>query len=320
MKLFRRKRRSGPKRIGLALGSGAARGAAHLGVLRALEEQGVRVEVVAGTSIGAIVGAAYACGHWKAMAKAAVALSRSDVLPFLTDIRFRGGGLLDGGKVVRYLEQFMDRTPIEDLPVRYAAVATDLASGEAVVFTRGALMEAVRASMAIPGVFRPVVSGDRILVDGALADPVPVRIARELGADTVIAVDLNHDPMGSRARAARREEAADEVEVQARKQRRAERPAVVRFMRQRWDAAMEPFRREDDDPKAPNLFAVLVDALRIMETRVGDAMLEAHPPDVLIRPDVAYLGSEEFHRGGEAERAGYDAARLALRGAGLGRG
>ncbi len=297
-----------PGTIGLALGGGAARGWAHLGVLRAMDELGVRADVVAGTSIGAIVGAAYACGHWREFVELATTLTRQHMLPFLTDLSFSGSGMLNGDKAIHYLTRFLDDVAIEDLPIPYAAVATDLTNGDEVVLTRGSLLKAVRASMSIPGIFKPVILNDRVLVDGELVNPIPVYVARSLGADFVLAVDINHDPMGSRERAEQRQRDRDEEQTTD-----GEKRTVLERVQDRLEPSLQKLMGRNDAPRAPGMLSVIADSLLIMETRVGDALLAAHPADLLIQPDVAYIQAEEFHRGEEAVMAGYVAAKQALR-------
>lgn len=182
-------------KIGLALGSGGARGWAHVGVLRALREMGIVPDVVAGASIGALVGAVWAAGRFEAFEREIGALNLLALSRFFVEPRFWVQGIYSGKTVMRWLERpdlLGDRT-FADLPIPFAAVATDFYREEAVTLREGKLSEAVRASISIPGVFDPVSREGRILVDGGLTDPVPVAAARALGAEVVIAVDLNGD-------------------------------------------------------------------------------------------------------------------------------
>ncbi|HVC11809.1 MAG TPA: patatin-like phospholipase family protein, partial [Burkholderiales bacterium] len=181
-------------RIGLVLGSGSARGWAHVGVIRALEEAGIRPDLVCGTSIGALVGAAYAAGELDRFEQWVLGMGFKDVLA-LMDVRL-GGGMLKGERLMEFLRRnFVDR-PIEELPMPFAAVATALQTGAEVWLRSGSTVEAVRASIALPALFTPVVQEGRILVDGGLVNPVPVSLARAMGAEIVIAVDLSSDIVG----------------------------------------------------------------------------------------------------------------------------
>src|SRR5246500_4021943 len=178
--------------IGLALGGGAARGFAHIGIVRTLIAHGIVPNVVVGTSIGAVVGGAYAAGHLDTLEEWARSLQRRNILGYL-DIRLNGSGLIGGDKLASQLEAAMGQTLIEDLPLKFATVATEVRTGHEIWLTHGRMVDAMRASYALPGIFSPVMVGDRWLVDGALVNPVPVSAARALGAEIVIAANLSSD-------------------------------------------------------------------------------------------------------------------------------
>ncbi len=182
-------------RIGLALGGGAARGFAHVGVIMVLEQAGIVPDAVSGTSAGAVVGAIYSAGYRSAdLLRIAGQLAESDVRDFALPDR----GFVRGERLQAFVNRAVQDRPIEKLNLRFAAVATDLQSGEAVVYRRGDTGLSVRASSAVPGVFQPVLIGDRQLVDGGLTHPIPVRAARALGAEVVIAVDISSQPQHAR--------------------------------------------------------------------------------------------------------------------------
>src|SRR5579862_8227646 len=178
--------------IGLALGGGAARGFAHIGVMRTLLAHGIVPNIVVGTSIGAVVGGSYAAGHLDTLEEWARSLQVRNILGYL-DIRLNGSGLIGGEKLAAKLEASLGQTLIEDLPVKFASVGTEVRTGHEIWLTHGRLVEAMRASYALPGIFAPVLIGDRWLVDGALVNPVPVSAARALGAEIVIAANLSSD-------------------------------------------------------------------------------------------------------------------------------
>src|SRR6185312_13601323 len=178
--------------IGLALGGGAARGFAHIGIIRTLVAHGIIPNVVVGTSIGAVVGGAYASGHLDAVEEWARSLQPRSVLSYL-DIRLNGSGLIGGAKLAAEIEAAMGPILIEDLPMKFATVATEVRTGHEIWLTHGPMVDAMRASYALPGIFSPVLVGDRWLVDGALVNPVPVSAARALGAEIVIAANLSSD-------------------------------------------------------------------------------------------------------------------------------
>ena len=180
-----------PLRIGLALGGGAARGFAHIGVIKALEAQGIVADVVAGTSAGSLVGALYAAGNnGFELHRLALAMDESTITDWMLPLR----GVFRGEALQGYVNRIVGNRPIEKLGKPFGAVATDLKSGEAIVFQRGNVGMAVRASSSVPGLFQPVTINGREYVDGGLVSPVPVKAARGLGADFVIAVDLSPDP------------------------------------------------------------------------------------------------------------------------------
>lgn len=182
-------------RIGLALGGGAARGWAHIGVLRALEKAGIRPDVIAGTSMGALAGGTWAAGRLDQLEELARSMTKRRMFGFM-DWRLGGNGLISGGRLAKLLELNFGESSIEDLPLKYAAIATELSSGHEIWLTRGSLIQAMRASYALPGIFTPIRIGGRWLVDGALVNPIPVSAARALGARVVIAVNLHADVFG----------------------------------------------------------------------------------------------------------------------------
>jgi NTE family protein len=188
----------GPTRrpmIGLALGGGAARGFAHIGILRTLLAHGIVPDVIVGTSIGAAVAGAYVSDHLDTFETWARGLKPRNVFGYL-DIQLNGSGLIGGARLAAELEQSLGKRLIEQLPTKFAAIATEITTGHEIWLTHGRLVDAVRASYALPGIFSPVMIGDRWLVDGALVNPVPISAARALGAEIVIAVNLNADNFG----------------------------------------------------------------------------------------------------------------------------
>jgi NTE family protein len=183
-----------PPRLGLALGGGAARGFAHIGVIEVLEENGIRPDFVTGTSAGSLVAAMYASGkNGQQLATLAVSMDESAI----TDWSFPGRGLIRGEALANYVRQTTGNVPLERMKIPLGIVATDLDSGKGIVFRRGDVGTAVRASSAVPAVFQPVRIGTHEYVDGGLSSPVPVRAAREMGADVVVAVDISQAPEGA---------------------------------------------------------------------------------------------------------------------------
>lgn len=297
----------GPRvpRIGLALGGGAARGWSHIGVIEALEEAGIPIGIVSGCSIGAVVGGCHAAGELGALTEFARSLTKRRVMGLL-DLRL-GSGLIAGDRLRQRLERDLGDRRIEALPVRFASVATELGTGHEVWLTRGSLVDAVRASYALPGIFPPVRLGARLLMDGTLVNPVPVRLARAMGAEVVICVNLNCDP---RVR-------GTIVEPEAAELVRAEPATLVTKPRRRWPslrgirggARLESLPRQRS---APGLARVMLDAFNITQDRISRARLDIDPPDLTISPQLAGMGLFEFHRAAEAIDLGRQAARAAL--------
>jgi len=182
-------------KIGLALGGGAARGFAHIGVIKALESQGIVPDIVVGTSAGSLVGALYAAGNnGFALHRMALEMDEATISDWSVPLFAKASGVLKGEALQNYVSKAVNNLPIEKLRIPFGAVATDLRNGQPILFRRGNTGTAVRASSAVPSVFQPVKIGDRFYVDGGLVSPVPVRFAREMGADFVIAVNISAQP------------------------------------------------------------------------------------------------------------------------------
>ncbi|HUZ72449.1 MAG TPA: patatin-like phospholipase family protein [Stellaceae bacterium] len=281
-------------RIGIALGSGSARGWAHIGVLRRLEAAGIVPAVVCGTSMGAIVGGLYAAGRIVELEAWAKKLTRLRMSRHF-DFQFGSGGIIAGRRITAVLAQGYGDTLIENLPCAFACVATDVDSGHEVWLRSGRLAEAVRASYAIPGVFPPVARHDRWLVDGGLVNPVPVSLCRALGADVTIAVDLRADRFGP--------EPGDDGETEL-----AGRGGPVRDSSGR-GFVRSYFKRRHGGLSA---FGVLTRSLTIIQDRIAKTRLAEDPPEVTIRPGVRTIGALEFYRAADGIAAGADAAEQAL--------
>lgn len=275
-------------RVGLALGSGSARGWAHIGVIHALEEAGIRPDLVCGTSIGALVGAAYAAGELERLESWALGLQIGDVLG-LADVSL-SAGLLKGDRLMQFFHSnFADR-PLEQLGVSFAAVATSLQTGAEVWLRSGSTLDAVRASIALPGIFTPVRLEGSLLVDGGLANPIPVSLARAMGADVVIAVDLGSDILGRRFRTA----AAPEVP--------ASLPQWILKLRENL-GALAP-EKSSEEPPMPSMMDVLSTCLDIVLVRIARSRMAGDPPEVLVAPRLARLRLLDFHRAKEAIEEG----------------
>jgi NTE family protein len=292
-------------RIGLALGSGAARGWAHIGVIRALEAAGVKPDVICGTSIGALVGGVHLAGKLDVLEQWARDLTRLKVMSYL-DFQMARGGLISGNRLTENIARHLGGLRIEDLPSPFATIVTDLASGHEVWIRDGNLVEALRISISLPGIFAPARREGRWLVDGALINPVPVSVCRALGAHIVIAVNLHSDLIG-RARASspdpQREGGIDlQAELAAME---AATGRTSRFT----SILQRVFGRSGD---VPSMFAVMVQSLNIMLDRVARSRLAGEPPDVLVLPRLGHIGLMEFERADEAITEGMNAVNRAL--------
>jgi NTE family protein len=289
--------------IGLALGGGAARGFAHIGVLRTLVAHGIVPDVIVGTSIGAVVGGCYAARQLDTLETWARKLTVRSVLGNL-DISLSGSGLIRGAHLAGQLETALSDTRIDELPIRFAAIATEFNTGHEIWLTRGRLAEALRASYALPGIFPPVLIGGRWLVDGALVNPVPVSAARALGARLVIAVNLNADLFGRGTIIASHGSDDSDKEAQA-----APKPNGFRsiFTRDRFLRRQLIGRRG-----RPGIPTVMVEAFNVMQDRITRARLAGDPPDVLISPRLGQIGWFDFHRAGEAVGIGAEVTEKSL--------
>lgn len=288
--------------IGLALGGGAARGFAHIGVIRTLEAHGIVPDVIVGTSIGAVVGGCYAAKEMDNLDNWARTLTVRGVLGYL-DISLSGSGLIGGGHLAAQLEAGLKESRVEDLPLRFAAIATEFNTGHEIWLTRGRLSDALRASYSLPGIFPPVLIGGRWLVDGALVNPVPVSAARALGARLVIAVNLNSDLFGRGTIIA--SHGPDENDI-------APEPPKTNGFRRMFSGERSLRRQFFGRRGRPGLPTVMVEAFNVMQDRITRARLAGDPPDVLISPRLGGIGWFDFHRATDAVDIGNEATTKAL--------
>jgi NTE family protein len=296
--------------IGLALGGGAARGFAHIGIVRALIAHGIVPDVVVGTSIGAVVGGAYAAGHLDTLEEWARSLQPRNILGYL-DIRLNGSGLIGGNKLAAQLEAAMGQTLIEDLPVKFATVATEVRTGHEIWLTHGRMVDAMRASYALPGIFSPVLVGDRWLVDGALVNPVPVSAARAFGAEIVIAANLSSDVFTHSTTIYSHGSAAEVSGADALTP--AIKPAPAKRGFGKFFSPERTMKREFfGGGGRPGISTVMVDAFNIMQDRITRARLAGDPPDMLISPRVGQIGWFDFHRADDLIAHGARAAERAI--------
>jgi NTE family protein len=293
----------GDHKIGLALGAGSARGWAHIGVLRALAAAGIFPDIVAGTSVGALVGGCYVAGELDALEEFARSLTRRRILGFL-DFNFSGSGLIHGQRLREVLEARLRDMTIETLSKRFVAVATEIGSGHETWLSRGRLADAMRASYAMPGIFKPVSIDGRWLFDGALVNPIPVSVCRALGARYVIAVnvnteagygtvvtDLNALPVAALP-------PPEDKGLLARNGR-----AVKKLLQRQLFGEMD---------NGPGISTVMVQAFNIVQDRIARSRLAGDPPDIMIAPPLPSVGLFDFHRAEEMIAFGIEAAERAI--------
>jgi len=300
------------KTVGLALGSGAARGLSYIGVLKALEESGIRIDILAGTSIGALIGALFTSGvpvnrmedvacslNWRSLAR-------------LLDPTIPTSGLIDGKKVARFIDDLLPVKSFEELERPFAVTATDVESGELVIIKQGNLLEAIQAAIAFPGIFTPVRFGDRFLVDGGLSAPVPTNIVRDMGADLIIGACAIPDVEKKYT------ETFTPVSAQ---QSRASRfienfnsEWIENRFREVWQG--QNSKNQSMPPpsirKPPGIFKVFAQSIAIMENQINSLRMQQDQIDLLIKPDLNNITMLEFHRAEECISAGRMATLSAL--------
>jgi NTE family protein len=284
------------RRIGLALGSGLARGWAHIGAIRALKKLGFEFDVIAGCSVGALAGGCYLSGRLDALEDWARSLTKRKIVGYL-DMRIGSGGLIGGARLAEEMRKHLGTCRVEEFPMPFAAMATDLLTGHEIWLQQGDLVEAMRASFALPGIFPPVKIENRWLADGALVCPLPIAACRALGADMVIAVNLNADLIGkARHKNTGFAKAAgfDMLDLLEETGQHAKLSIMDRLTR-------AIFRRNYD---GPSVFGVMTSSLNIMQDRITRSRLAGDPPDVHITPRLGHFGLLEFDRADEAIKEG----------------
>jgi len=279
-------------KIALALGSGSARGWAHIGVINALSKIDIKPDIVCGTSIGALVGSMYATGQLETLEKWILKLDKTEIIKYLDIGLLSGGGFVEGQSLIEFFRNHMGDHNIEELDTQFACIATDLETGLEKWLQSGSILDAVRASMALPGLFTPVHKDQHWLVDGGLVNPVPISACRALGADKVIAVNLNGDIVGKHLQTKEEKSLFDTL---------TERSLVSEFTEHVKGSFPQWF---EDKPKEPGLFDVLASSINIMQDRITRSRMAGDPADVLLSPKLAHIGLMEFDRADESIKAG----------------
>jgi len=299
---------SNGRKLGIVLGAGIGRGWAHIGVLQGLTELGIKPDIVCGCSIGGLVGASYVTGHLETLANLATSLTWRRVLTYM-DVSFAGGGLIEGRWIIKFFEDNVEDIAIERARPTYGAVATELHTGRETWLTSGSIIDAVRASIAVPGLLTPIRLRGQWLVDGALVNPLPVSLCRALGADVILGVSMNGD-LVSRPQSFFAEEPLEAKQMTSQSE----------WLR--WLAHGLPRGMTDESGKAnrnetkaerdrPGYAEVVGESFFIVQDFVSRVRLAADPVDLLIAPNVEHIGVMEFHRADEAIEAGRKAVTSA---------
>lgn len=288
-------------KVGLALGSGAARGWAHIGILNALQKAGIKADIVVGTSIGALVGAAYLSGHIKPLESWLADLNRLETARFFR-LPAASNGLVNKDRFQKFLTEYVaaEDLQIADLPAAYATVATHLHSGREIWNTEGNVLEAVWSSISLPGLFPAIKQKDRWLIDGGLVNPVPISVCRALGADIVIAVNLNGDILGKHLQMSVPDNDFENPTLANR---------ITDFV-SNYTGNLFNGNNKDDD--APNIFDAIAASVNITQDRITRSRMAGDPPEILLQPRLANIGLLEFYRANEAIEAGERAVQKAL--------
>lgn len=294
----------GIRGVGLVLGGGMAKGFAHIGVIKVLKQHGITPSIVAGTSIGAVVGGCYLAGKLNDFTDWALSLNRYKVFSYL-DFRVRSAGLISGNKLLNLMNEHLEGITIEQLPHPFVAIAADIRTGHEVWLRQGSLIDSMRASFALPGVFPPVELNHRYLVDGALVNPVPVSICQALGARMTIAIDLNADLIGKAAPQGENYQKVAGFDVFNDEDVSPEQRSRFNFS----NFSKRLFSREES---SPSLFGVMVSGLNIIQDRLTRSRLAGDPPDIHIKPEIGHIGMLEFEKAEELIALGEEAALKAL--------
>jgi NTE family protein len=285
----------GLKKLGLALGSGSARGWAHIGVIQCLQEADIHIDIVCGTSVGALVGGALAGNFMAGLEKMVRSLAWPDIIGFM-DLLFLRSGFIEGEKITNHFRENFSNANIEELAIPFAAVATDIMTGREIWLQEGSLMDAVRASISMPGIFTPCKYKDYWLVDGGLVNPVPVSLCRAMGADVVLAVNLNSDLIGLPRYINRGKQ--NNTNSNAGK--------FTGFLSKTFLPAGNKTKQkilEDEH----SIFNVIAASVNIMQDRMTKQRLAGDPPDMLISPRLSQISLLEFNRAAEAIEEGHKA-------------
>ena len=296
------------KKVGLAFGSGSARGWAHIGAIEAIEEAGIPIHCIAGTSIGSFVGAVYATGDLQSLKDFALQMDWKKVMSYF-DVVFPKSGFMDGKKVHELFSIHTDAKTFDDFKIPISMIATNLRTGKKVIINSGNIIEGIRASVSVPGIFTPVKRGNEWLVDGGLVDPIPVSVVKEMGADFVIAVDLNSDIVSPEQKKLRKVE-KNPIPLK-------QRHEIIQRISNQYNNAEKAVKSQmnkmfSSSEKTPNIIDVMGTSIGIMQTQISRINLAMDPPDILIQPRLGDLRMFDFDQAERSIKEGYDQTKIQL--------
>jgi NTE family protein len=303
------KKQIGNKKVGLSLGSGSAKGLSHIGVIKLLEEMDIKIDYIAGSSIGAMIGGVYAAG---------ISINKIEDIALKTDLAssvkyflptISKSGLISGLKVTEFLKNVVGDIDIEDLEIPFAATATDILTGQEIDFKNGNLVEAIRASISVPIIFQPVIHDNQILVDGGLANPLPVNIVREMGADFIIAVNVM--PSLDKTNTSKRKENTNrQISALASEMKAAMREKLEWLnIDYKW---VKKLLASKGKYNVPGLKKVLNQSVYITQRKLARLSVELYRPDIIIEPDIPFAGFFDFYKAREIIDIGYKSAQDAF--------
>ncbi|MCK4688814.1 MAG: patatin-like phospholipase family protein [Candidatus Marinimicrobia bacterium] len=303
------KKQIGNKKVGLVLGSGSAKGLSHIGVLKFIEEMDIEIDYIAGSSIGAMIGGAYAAG---------ISVNEIEDIAIKTDLAssvkyfiptISKSGLITGTKVKEFLKDIVGDIEIENLDIPFAATATDIFTGQEIDFNKGNLVEAIRASISVPIIFQPVIYNNQILVDGGLANPLPINVACKMGADFIIAVNimpsLDKTNTGKRKENNNLQDSTFTAEMKSAMQKKLEALNID----YKW---IKKLLANKGKYNIPGLKKVLNQSVYITQRKLAQLSIELYRPDILIEPDIPFAGFFDFYKAREIIDIGYKAAQDAF--------
>jgi len=293
--------------IGVALGSGSARGFAHIGVLKALQEMNIYPQILSGSSVGAFVAGVYISENLDSLEYWVKNLNWKDIIA-LFDFSFSGGGIIMGERLSKLLLQYLGQKNIEDFDIRFGAVVTELTTGREIWFQKGSLHDAVRASMSLPGLLAPVRIDNQLLADGGIVNPVPVSICRAMGADIVIAVNLNSDVVGKHFSSNQPKNLPiklfESSDMDTKETSNPLKNRLIKSLKQSMNSVFSNLSETKNKP--PNILDILASSVNIMQDRITRSRMANDPPDLMIEPHLAHVGWLEYYRAEECIQEGYD--------------